>query len=24
VVRDGIVVIPKRTILPAGTIIGPG
>jgi glucose-1-phosphate adenylyltransferase len=23
VVRDGIVVIPKRTILPAGTVIGP-
>jgi glucose-1-phosphate adenylyltransferase len=23
VVRDGIVVIPKNTILPGGTYIGP-
>ena len=24
VVRDGIVVIPKRAVLPDGTYIGPG
>ena len=24
VVRDGIVVVPKNTVLPAGTVIGPG
>jgi glucose-1-phosphate adenylyltransferase len=24
VVRDGIVVIPKNTTLPAGTVIAPG
>jgi glucose-1-phosphate adenylyltransferase len=24
VVRDGIVVIPKNTVLPAGTVIAPG
>ncbi len=23
VVRDGIVVIPKNTVLPSGTYIGP-